>query len=120
MKWLISRMDMPDFKVLEIFFEEQHRKWKLRIRSIRFCACVHCRCGKADALIRNDHVDHETSGKKGGLESRDITAEWPKCAICGLHYRDKMTAMRCEVWCGENQSCNLEITRESIERSARK
>lgn len=40
-----------------------------------------------------------------------------QCPKCGLHYEDKETAMQCETWCEENKSCNLEITKLSIERT---
>ena len=43
-----------------------------------------------------------------------------ECAECGLHYRDKETAQQCGDWCLKNQSCNLEITRLSVERSGAK
>ena len=31
------------------------------------------------------------------------------CPECGLHYEDKDTVEKCEKWCQEHQSCNLEI-----------
>lgn len=39
-----------------------------------------------------------------------------QCSECGLHYIDQATAKRCEIWCKEHRSCNLEITKLSIER----
>lgn len=39
-----------------------------------------------------------------------------ECAECGLHYKDAEIARQCEAWCREHQSCNLEITRFSVER----
>ena len=38
-----------------------------------------------------------------------------QCPECGLHYRDKKHAEKCEVWCKEHHSCNLDITAHSIE-----
>ncbi len=32
------------------------------------------------------------------------------CKECGLRYRDKTWAYKCEEWCKEHKSCNLEIT----------
>ena len=37
------------------------------------------------------------------------------CEICGFHYREKATAEKCEVWCKEHKSCNLEIIKEAVE-----
>ncbi len=39
------------------------------------------------------------------------------CAECGLHYRDEKTADQCRQWCLQNNSCNMAITRFSVERS---
>jgi len=33
-----------------------------------------------------------------------------QCEACGFHYEDKELAEKCEVWCKEHNSCNLEIT----------
>jgi hypothetical protein len=39
------------------------------------------------------------------------------CSICGLHYTDAETAKKCYDWCSTHNSCNLEITKHSIERN---
>jgi len=38
-----------------------------------------------------------------------------QCSECGLHYEDNEVAMKCQKWCKENHSCNLELTRLSVE-----
>lgn len=38
-----------------------------------------------------------------------------KCPECHLHYTDKEIAGKCEKWCRENKSCNIEITKFSFE-----
>lgn len=38
-----------------------------------------------------------------------------QCPECGLHYQDQAVAKKCEAWCGQYQSCNLEITQLSLE-----
>lgn len=38
-----------------------------------------------------------------------------QCEECGFHYKEKELAEKCEAWCREHQSCNLEITRHAIE-----
>lgn len=38
-----------------------------------------------------------------------------QCPECGLRYRQKEWMEKCEAWCKEHKSCNLEITSYSIE-----
>lgn len=33
-----------------------------------------------------------------------------QCPECGFHYKDESLAKKCEVWCRERKSCNIEIT----------
>jgi hypothetical protein len=40
-----------------------------------------------------------------------------QCEECGLHYESRDTAENCEAWCRAYDSCNLEITSSSVERS---
>lgn len=40
-----------------------------------------------------------------------------KCPECGLEYKEKEWAEKCQVWCRKNKSCNLEITRHAINKS---
>ena len=47
-----------------------------------------------------------------------ITTNNPKlsqCLECSLHYADEATAKECEAWCGQYKSCNIDITKNSIE-----
>ncbi len=37
------------------------------------------------------------------------------CPECGLHYADKKWKEKCEAWCQEHHSCNLEITAHAEE-----
>lgn len=41
-----------------------------------------------------------------------------QCKECGFHYKDKETAEKCEAWCKEHKTCNVEITREAEENKA--
>ncbi|PIR82376.1 hypothetical protein COU20_02535 [Candidatus Kaiserbacteria bacterium CG10_big_fil_rev_8_21_14_0_10_59_10] len=49
-----------------------------------------------------------------------------QCSVCGFHYKDNLDshtsgkewAEKCESWCKEHHSCNLEIT-EHAEESVR-
>ena len=38
-----------------------------------------------------------------------------QCDECGLHYISKQWAEKCEKWCKEHHSCNLEITSHAEE-----
>ena len=38
-----------------------------------------------------------------------------KCPECGLTYSDEELAKKCEAWCREHKSCNLEIVQYSLE-----
>ncbi len=37
-----------------------------------------------------------------------------QCQECGLFYKDKEISEKCEAWCKEHKSCNLEIIKHSI------
>ncbi len=43
-----------------------------------------------------------------------------QCKECGLHYKDKATAEKCEAWCKEHKTCNVEITKEADENKIEK
>jgi hypothetical protein len=36
------------------------------------------------------------------------------CEECKLKYRKKELAEKCEAWCKEHKSCNLEITKHAV------
>lgn len=35
------------------------------------------------------------------------------CEECGFAYEEKEWAQKCQQWCGQNNSCNLEITQHA-------
>ena len=37
-----------------------------------------------------------------------------QCEECGFRYEEKEWAEKCEAWCKENQSCNIEIIAHGI------
>jgi len=53
-----------------------------------------------------DHSHHHHQETKEKL---------PQCPECGLHYENKDQSKKCEAWCREHHSCNLEITSQAIE-----
>lgn len=38
-----------------------------------------------------------------------------QCEECGFHYEERGWAEKCELWCKEHHSCNLEITANALE-----
>ncbi len=36
------------------------------------------------------------------------------CDACGLAYKERELAERCQSWCEQTQSCNLEITQKAV------
>ena len=39
-----------------------------------------------------------------------------QCGECGFLYEDKDIAEKCEAWCKEHKSCNLEIISNAIKK----
>ncbi len=39
------------------------------------------------------------------------------CEECDLLYKEEELAQKCEDWCRENKSCNLEITKHAVNKS---
>ena len=37
-----------------------------------------------------------------------------QCQECGFKYKQEEWAEKCEVWCKEHKSCNLEITSNAL------
>lgn len=42
--------------------------------------------------------------------SKDVRSSIYQCPECRLKYKEKEWADKCEAWCRDNHSCNLEIT----------
>jgi len=36
------------------------------------------------------------------------------CGECGYRYKEKSIAEKCEAWCSEHNSCNLEIIKNAV------
>ncbi len=43
-----------------------------------------------------------------------------QCSICKLHYASKELAEACHRWCSKHDSCNLGITKNSLEAKERR
>jgi len=37
-----------------------------------------------------------------------------QCEICRFYYDKKKWAEKCQSWCDEHQSCNIEITKHAV------
>ncbi len=40
-----------------------------------------------------------------------------QCEECGLKYVEKEIAEKCEAWCNEHKSCNLDIIRHAVKNT---
>ncbi|MEM2909864.1 MAG: hypothetical protein QXO01_02185 [Nitrososphaerota archaeon] len=49
------------------------------------------------------------------LERKGKIGTYYICEECGLVYSEVSIAERCEDWCRNHKSCNLEITRNAVE-----
>jgi len=36
------------------------------------------------------------------------------CGECGMKYKEKELAEKCQAWCKENKSCNLDIIKHAV------
>ncbi len=43
-----------------------------------------------------------------------------KCRECGLYYKRKDNAEKCQNWCEKHKSCNLNITKNAIKIGKKK
>lgn len=43
------------------------------------------------------------------------TATRYQCEECGLFYAEKEIAQKCQAWCAEHKSCNMEIIKNAVE-----
>lgn len=39
-----------------------------------------------------------------------------QCKICKIYYKEKSLADKCEEWCKNHNSCNIEILKYSVQR----
>ncbi len=50
-------------------------------------------------------------------KNNKTNGELYKCPECGLHYREKKWAEKCEKWCKEHHSCSLDIIQYAVENN---
>lgn len=67
----------------------------------------------------DDHDDHGHDDDKKVNLTRKISQEnnekFYHCEECGMRYRDRSWAEKCEAWCKEHHTCNLEIIQHAVE-----
>ena len=47
-------------------------------------------------------------------ETKKEDKKYYVCEACDMAYEDKDIAKKCEDWCNENHSCNLEIIKHAV------
>ncbi|HEX9664458.1 MAG TPA: hypothetical protein VGA49_01400 [Patescibacteria group bacterium] len=40
-----------------------------------------------------------------------------QCEACGLFYKEEELAKRCQAWCAEHKSCNLDIIKQAVKKN---
>ena len=45
---------------------------------------------------------------------KEINKTYYRCNECKMLYKDKKMAEKCESWCKEHKSCNLELIKHAI------
>jgi len=81
-------------------FEGSSKYWTWLI--ILLCPLMHI-------FMMRGHKNDDSCGRKTSKG-----AELYNCLECGLKYREKKWAEKCEEWCKEHKSCNLEITKHAL------
>ena len=51
------------------------------------------------------------------MNNKNQQEQLHKCPACGLMYKDKEYAEKCEAWCTKYQSCNLDIIQHAENNS---
>lgn len=51
------------------------------------------------------------------IQTTDKDQRLYQCEECGFHYLDRVLAEKCEAWCKERKSCNLDITKDAVENN---
>lgn len=58
---------------------------------------------------------------KGGFENIMVKETlilgktYYQCGICKFYYESKELAEKCQTWCKEHHSCNIEITKHAVQ-----
>lgn len=92
----------------------------------RYLEIFEYRVGLADGTPHSQREAGEKFGVTGNrirqieervkyeLEQLDSKDALYQCPECGFKYKEKEWADKCEAWCREHHSCNIEITAHAI------
>jgi len=50
------------------------------------------------------------------IQTNDITLF--QCEECGFTYKDKEIAEKCQAWCREHHTCNIEIIKDAVQEES--
>jgi len=64
--------------------------------------------------LRIDPEQSRTGQQNNTSTSLSTSKELYQCEECGFKYAKKETAEKCQAWCKEHKSCNLEIIKDAI------
>lgn len=82
-----------------LFFAIKNNLWIWLI--VLLCPLMHF------FMMKGHHNHGNHPNKQGGEENGQKKIY--KCPECGLEYEEKSWAEKCEKWCKEHHTCNLEI-----------
>ena len=94
-----AKNNSPDERFDSEFWKEQRRKTLIESTgaSVRL----------SGSKITNEEVAEIVDSEKN--------QKLYQCPECGFHYTEKDWAEKCEAWCREHKSCNIEITANAKE-----
>ncbi len=64
--------------------------------------------------VDNEHNEHGSCW--GHKKETGNKKKLYQCRECGFEYKKKEWAEKCQNWCKENKSCNLEITKYAVRK----
>ena len=68
------------------------------------------------AMVKISSKENPEGVRQGGPYGAD--KKLYQCEECGFHYENKEWAEKCEAWCREHKSCNLEIVSHAEENKS--
>lgn len=66
------------------------------------------------ALFKYISSGNNTGGNKNNVNEEREKSKTYICAECGYEYKEKEWAIKCQKWCAEHKSCNMDIINHGI------